>query len=333
MPVPSVTVGPVPLAKVATGLMRLTWAPKHTPDEQAFELMKMAIDEGSTTFNSGYFYGTPPDITANLKLISRFCEKYPDYKDKFFLSVKGGITPQMKPNADVDFLRKQVTEVNEILKHRKMDLFEIARVDKEAGPEKSMQNLLTLRDEGHFKYIGISEASADTIRRSAAVGPVAAVELEYSPFATEIEKNGVLDACKELGIPIAAYSPLGAGFLGNNWKSKDDIPEGDMRRNFDKFSDEHFEHNMELVRKLTSIAEKKGVTPAQLSIAWVGAQWAGISVLPGSTNPQRAKQCLEAADITFTPDELAEIRKVVDSFEVKGVRYMKNEHVQNSLFG
>lgn len=110
---------------------------------------------------------------------------------------------------------------------------------------------------------------------------------------------------------------------------------------------------MELVRKLTSIAEKKGVTPAQLSIAWVGAQWEGISVLPGSvrlsrfslastrtdslhvaqTNPQRAKQCIEAANIKFTSEELDEIRKVIDSFEVKGVRYMKNEHVQNSLFG
>ncbi|GAA5834871.1 hypothetical protein JCM9279_007131 [Rhodotorula babjevae] len=321
----------VPPAGIATGLMRLTWAPQHTPDPQAFELIQTAVEAGSTSFNTGYFYGNAPNVTANLKLLSRFFDSHPDLVDKVYISVKGGLGEGMTPNAEIGFLRDQIKEVNSILKHRKMDLFEMARVDKATGIEQTMKNLLILRDEGLFRDIGLSEVSAETIRKAAAVGPVAAVEVEYSPFALEIEENGVLATCKELGIPIIAYSPLGAGFLGNKWKSKDDLPEGDMRRNFDKFSDEHFEHNMQLVRKLTSIAEKKGVTPAQLSIAWVRAQ--GVVPLPGSTNPERVKQAIEAGKIELSSEELDEIRKVIDSIEVKGVRYAKNPHMQAMLFG
>lgn len=155
----------------------------------------------------------------------------PESLDRFLLSVKGGITPEFKPNASIEFLREECEKINKILKHRKMDMYEVARVDKEAGIEnvssgqpsracslrlivarhyastsQIMRNLLTLRDEGHFKHISLSECSADTIRKAAAVGPVSTVEVEYSPFATDIERNGVLAACKELNIPIAAYS-------------------------------------------------------------------------------------------------------------------------------
>lgn len=147
--------------------------------------------------------------------------------DKFLLSVKGGITPDFKPNASIEFLREECEKINKILKHRKMDMYEVARVDKETGIEnvgrpaisarlapliilprnlQIMKNLLTLRDEGHFKHISLSECSADTIRKAAATGPVSIVEVEYSPFTTDIERNGVLAACKELNIPIAAYS-------------------------------------------------------------------------------------------------------------------------------
>ncbi|GAA5931689.1 hypothetical protein JCM10213_005829 [Rhodosporidiobolus nylandii] len=311
--------------------MRLTWAAEETPDDQAFELIKTAIDNGSNFLNSGAFYGTKSP-TRNLELISRFCEANPDYKDKFLLSVKGGLRETLAPCGELDFLREKVQEINTVLK-RKMDVFEMARVDKQVGIEQIMKNLIVLRDEGHFKYISLSEVSADSIRKAAAIGPVSAVEVEYSPFCTDIEQNGVLAACKELGIPVLAYSPLGAGFLGNGWKSKEDIPEGDMRRNFDRFSDENFAHNVQLADKLGKIAEKKGVTPAQLSIAWVASQWEKLIPLPGSTKPSRVKESIDAGNITLSDEELKEIREVIDSFEVKGVRYYNNPHVQASLFG
>ncbi|GAA5839795.1 hypothetical protein JCM11251_001217 [Rhodosporidiobolus azoricus] len=332
MSLPTIHVGNETVGKVATGLMRLTWAPENTPDDQAFELIKTAIDSGSNFLNSGAFYGTK-DPQDNLKLLSRFCEANPEYKDKFVLSVKGGIGAGLKPSGDLDFLREDVQKINAILKHRKMDFFEIARVDKEVGIEQMMKNLITLRDEGHFKYISLSEVSAESIKKAAAIGKVDVVEIEYSPFCLDIERNGVLSTCKELNIPILAYSPLGAGFLGSNWKSKEDIPEGDMRRNFDRFSDENFDHNLKLANKLQEMAEKKGVSAAQLSIAWVSAQWEKVIPLPGSTKTARVLEALEAAKITLTAEELKEIRSFLDSFDVKGVRYMNNPHVQSTLFG
>ncbi|GAA6027833.1 hypothetical protein JCM8097_001738 [Rhodosporidiobolus ruineniae] len=334
MSIPTVSVGGQQVGKIATGLMRLTWAPEATPDETSFELIRTAVDNGSNFLNSGAFYGTRTP-TENLELISRFLEAHPDYSDRFVLSVKGGLDSSLKSHGELDFLREDVKKINATLKHRKMDVYEPARLDKSVGIEQVMRNLVTLRDEGHFKYISLSEVRGETIRKAAAIGPVSAVEIEYSPFCTDIEKEdiGVLAACKELDIPIVAYSPLGAGFLGNSWKSKDDIPEGDMRRHFDRFSEENFEHNARLARKLGEIAEKKGVTAAQLSIAWVGAQWEKIIPLPGSTKPSRVKESIEAGKIQLTEEDLKEIRAAIDSVEVKGVRYANNPHIQGTLFG
>ncbi|GAA6018819.1 hypothetical protein JCM10207_000251 [Rhodosporidiobolus poonsookiae] len=349
MTIPTVQVAGQPVGKVATGLMRLTYGQVHTPEDQAVELMKTAIDAGSNLFNSGAFYAKGPDRMKNLVLISRFMEKYPEYKDKFFLCVKGGVTPQYTLDASVEYLREELKAVNDKLKYRKIDMFEMGRVDTKVGieqlflaklpltaprrPPQTMKNLLVLRDEGHFKYISLSEVSPDSIHRAAAIAPISAVEVEYSPFTRDIETNGVLDACKELDIPILAYSPLGMGFLGNTWKTKEDIPEGDDRRSYDRMSEEHFEHNMALARKLGALAEKKGITAAQLAIAWVGAQWEKIIPLPGSTQPDRVKQAAEAAHIQLSAADLKEIREVIETFDVKGVRYVNNAHVQGMLFG
>ncbi|GAA5859312.1 hypothetical protein JCM8547_001978 [Rhodosporidiobolus lusitaniae] len=271
--IPTVSLASVSVGKVATGLMRLTWAPTDTPNDQAFELIKTAIDSGSNFLNSGAFYNRPDEPHSNLKLIFRFLEKYLDYSDKFLLSVKGGQSPEFKPSGELEFLRNDLTKINEALEHKKMDFFEIARVPKDVSVEEMIKNLLTLQSEGHFKHISLSEVSSRS---------------------------------KELDVPILAYSPLGAGFLGNNWKSKDDIPRvrGDMRKDFDKFSDENFAHNVQLAEKLGQVAEKKGVTAAQLSIAWVASQSEKIIPLPGSS--------VAAGKISFIKQELAKIREVID---------------------
>ncbi|GAA5873226.1 hypothetical protein JCM1840_000001 [Sporobolomyces johnsonii] len=320
---------------VASGLMRMTVSPVQTPDSQAFEAMQTALSLGSDCWNSGAFYSMILDNkAANLQLIGRFCKAHPELKDKFFLSVKGGLNfPDLSANGNLDFLRKDCENINAQLGERKMDLYQMARVDKNVGIEQIMKNMLVLRDEGHFKYIGLSEVSAETIRKAVAIAPIAAVEVEYSPFFTEIETNGVLDACKEHGIAIMAYSPLGAGILSGHIKSRKDFKEGDMRAHFDRFSDENIAHNLQLVDKLKSIAAKKGITPAQLSISWILHQWEGIIPLPGSTRPAGVRESVEAAHVKLSDEELKEIRDVVDSAEIKGVRYINNPHVQGVLFG
>ncbi|GAA5903588.1 hypothetical protein JCM6882_002994 [Rhodosporidiobolus microsporus] len=328
----TLTVGNLQVGKVATGLMRLTHATQATPDDQVFELMKTAIDCGSNFFNSATFYGPPEDRAANLKLLRRFCDANPEYKGKFVLSVKGGLRPNVTACGETDFLREEISRINDTLGFT-TDFYEMARVDCELGIEQSMKNLVALRDEGLFKYISLSEVGAQTIKKAAAVSKVDLIEVEYSPFCIDIEKNGVLAACKELDIPILAYSPLGSGFFGTDWKSKEDIPEGDLRRRYDRFSDENFDHNLQLAHTLQELAKKKGITAAQLAIAWIGAQWEKIIPLPGSTKPARVRESAAAAgDIVLSPDELKEIRAAIDGFEVKGVRFINVPQAQASLF-
>jgi len=333
MTIPTRKIADKSVGAVGSGWMRMDWTPSPTSDEQAFEAMKTSLNLGSTFWNSGAFYSSDNDNkTANLQRIARFIEKYPEHRDSFFLSVKGGLEPNMSANADIDFLRKDVENINKQLGGRKMDLYEMARVDTDVGIEQSMKNMLKLRDEGHFKYIGLSEVSAETIRKAVKIAPISAVEIEYSAFFTDIESNGVLEACKEFGITIIGYSPLGAGFLTGKIKSNKDFEEGDMRKHFDRFSDENMPHNLALVDKLTSIAEKKNISTAQLAVAWVLHQSDNIIPLPGSTRPEGVKESVEAANVELTKDELDAIRKAVDEANIKGVRYVNNPHIQSKLF-
>ncbi|GAA5933855.1 aldo/keto reductase family protein [Sporobolomyces koalae] len=333
MPIPSRKIANTQVGAVGSGWMRMDWVPNPISDEQAFEAMQTAISLGSTFWNSGAFYSSnPDDKTANLSRIARFIEKYPEHRDAFFLSVKGGLEPDLSPNADLDFLRKDVETINAKLGGRKMDLYEMARVDTKVGIEQTMKNLIKLRDEGHFKYIGLSECSADTIKKASAIGPVSAVEVEFSPFCPDIESNGVLAACKEFGITIVGYSPLGGGFLTGKIKSNKDFDEGDFRRHWDRFSDENMPHNLKLVEKLEAVANQKNVTTAQIAVAWILHQADNIIPLPGSSRPEGVRESVEAANIELSQEDLDQIRKAVDEADIKGVRYVKNPHVQDKLF-
>lgn len=220
--------------------------------------------------NTGEFYGNAPHGHANLELFSRFFEAEPELSKKAFISVKGGLK-DMKADSSPENLRASVENINAILKHRKMDLFESARQDPSIPIEQTIGVLKGLIEEGHFKYIGLSEASAATIRRAHAVHPITCVEMEYSFWSVEIEHNDVFKTCKELGIILIAYSPLGKGFLTGALKSRDDIPENDMRRHFDRFSEENFPKNLEIVKRLQVVADRKKCSLVQLAISWVVA--------------------------------------------------------------
>ncbi|KAM0792742.1 hypothetical protein ACM66B_002518 [Microbotryomycetes sp. NB124-2] len=323
MTLPTRTLAGQQVGVIGYGAMNLTWKPQQTPDAQAFKAIKDSIDAGSTFINSGEFYGMQPNQTANLDLLSRFFEKYPDYADKCFLSVKGGIDlAQLKPDSSLDALRRSVENIKKHLGSRKqMDLFECARVDKSVPIEEAMKRLMTLRDEGYFKYIGLSEVSAETIRRAAKVAPIAAVEVEYSLAALDIEKNGVLDTCKELNIPIIAYSPVGRGLLTGSVTKKEDIAEGDIRNHLDKFQEENLEHNLKLYYKIKEIADAKNVTTTQIAIAWLVQAWDGIIPIPGSTRPEGVAEALGAAELKLSDADLKQIRSILDETPLKGLRY------------
>ena len=155
-----------------------------------------------------------------------------------------------------------------------IDLYYQHRVDHKVPLNNKMQAMAELKKEGKIRYLGLSECSAKTLRRAHQVHPIAAAQMEYSPFALEIESEQTefLKTARELGVKIIAYSPLGRGFLTNTIKSRNDFDEGDNRLNHPRFSEDHFEDNLKLVKILAEIAEKKGCTPGQLALAWVLAQ-------------------------------------------------------------
>ncbi|EMD38423.1 hypothetical protein CERSUDRAFT_113579 [Gelatoporia subvermispora B] len=317
----------VTVAKVAHGLMMMTWTPNPVPEEQAFEAIKAGVDAlpagVKMVLNSGEFYAQ--DLgTANLKLVSRFFEKYPEYADRTFLSVKGGVNRKvLGPDSSPENLRASVDNINAALRGtKKLDLFQCARVDQNHPIEETIKILSELIKEGKFDHIGMSECSAATLRRGHSVYPITIVEIEVSPWSYEEETKKVIAAAKELDISVAAYSPLGRGFLTGTIKSLDDLPEDDMRRRFSRFQPENFKHNLQLVDALKAIAERKNITPAQLCIAWVSNLGPHVLPLPGSSHKKRTLENLAGGDVELTPEEVAEINAAISGHEVKGARYV-----------
>ncbi|KAI9456301.1 aldo/keto reductase [Russula earlei] len=317
----------VVLAKVGHGLMMMTWKPTPVPDEEAFAAIKAGIDAlppGAKMFlNSGEFYGQGL-TTANLELVARFFEKHPEYAERTFLSVKGGLRPgQIVTDGSRENLRRSVDDILKALRGtKKLDLFQPARRDQNFEIEHYAEVLNELVKEGKFDYIGLSEVGAETIRRAHKIAPVAAVEIEVSLQAYERQTKDVIATCKELGITLIAYSPLGRGLLTGHIKSAQDFEEGDFRRNYSRFQDANIGHNLQLVDGLSAVANRKGITVAQLSIAWVGALGDHVIPLPGSSNVKRTLENLQAGDVELTAEDLAEISELLEKYPRKGARYV-----------
>ncbi|KAJ8101915.1 NADP-dependent oxidoreductase domain-containing protein [Lipomyces tetrasporus] len=324
------------IGAIGFGLMGFTWRPKQTPDDQAFATMKRAIEHGATFFNGGEFYGTPVP-TLNLDLINRFFSKYPEYADKIVLSIKGGVDLKtFKPNGSAEFVRASVENIRKHLgEAKKLDLFECARVDPNVPIETTIAALAELVEEGLIGGISLSEVKAETIRRAAAVYKICAVEVEYSLWSTEARDLGVLSTCAELGIPVVAYSPLGRGFLTGQIRSRSDLDEGDMRLHFDRFSEQNFPVNLQLVDEVTKLAQRKGVKPSQFALSWIkkhediipGLQ---IIPIPGATTVERVDENFAQVE-PLTDDMFAEIEAILAKIEIKGGRY--NKHLEAQLWG
>lgn len=164
-----------------------------------------------------------------------------------------------------------------------VDLYYVHRIDSSTPIEHTIGAMVELVDAGKIKYLGLSECSADTLRRAHAVHPISCVQVEYSPFALDIERPDVdlLRACRELGVAVVCYSPLGRGMMTGQIRSRDQFEPTDCRQFYPRFSEENFGKNLELVDKVTEIAEKKGITPGQATLAWILAQGSDFIPLPG----------------------------------------------------
>ncbi|RPE45905.1 aryl-alcohol dehydrogenase-like predicted oxidoreductase [Streptomyces sp. Ag109_O5-1] len=200
-----------------------------------------------------------------------------------------------------------------------VDLYYLHRIDPQVPIEETVGALAELVAEGKIGHIGLSEASAQTIRRAHAVHPVAALQIEYSLFERGIEHDGVLGTLRELGIGLVAYSPLGRGFLSGAITRPDDFAADDWRRTDPRFQGENFRRNLDVVREVRRIAADKGVTPSQLALAWVQHQ--GAVAIPGTKRRRYLEENIAATGITLTADDLAAIEAVAPHGTVAGDRY------------
>ncbi|KAJ4485874.1 aldo/keto reductase [Lentinula aciculospora] len=320
----------IAVGRVAHGLMLLT----AVSDEQAFEAIRAGVDalpSGTKMFlNSGEFYDKTWGV-GNLQLLSRFYEKYPEYVEKTFLSVKGAMKPDGKgmimPDSSMENLRRSVENCQKALGPKKsIDLYQPARIDSTIPLETIMSNLITLRDEGKFGHIGLSECKGSTLRKAYALHPgsVAAVEVEVSAWEYGQEQKDLIAAATELGVSVLAYSPLGQGLLTGKFNSAADLPEGDFRTRFDRFKDDNIKANMAIVEGLKAIAanRKPPITTGQLCIAWVASLGPTMIPLPGSSKATRTLENLEAGDVELTSEEIKAIEQVLVDHPVSGERYI-----------
>lgn len=206
---------------------------------------------------------------------------------------------------------------------KQIDLYYCHRVDQKTPIEKTVQAMAELKSEGKIKYLGLSEVSSDTLRRAHKIHPISAVQVEYSPFALEIEGKQVdlLKTCRELGVAVVAYSPLCRGMLAGALKSPDDFEEGDFRRFAPRFSAENFPKNLKLVDEISKVASKKNITPAQATLAWLLAQGNDIFPIPGTTKIPRLEENVGGVKIELSKEEEQAIRKACEEADVGGTRY------------
>jgi pyridoxine 4-dehydrogenase len=274
--------------------------------------MRGAIDSGANFWNGADFYG--PSSANSLHLLHAYFSQYPEDADKVVLSVKSGLdVASHSPVGDRESLTMRIEDAMRILDgKKKIDIFECGRVDPKVPIEETVAVLADFVKEGKIGSIGLSEVGANTIRRAVKIHPIAAVEVEFSLFTTDILTNDVAATCTELDIPIVSYSPLGRGFLTGQIKSFADVTP--LQKMGPRFQEENFYKNLELVETINKVSEKKGCTTAQLAIGWARS-FSGtkgnltIVPLPGATTVGRVVENMKV--VSLTAEELEEIDRIL----------------------
>ncbi|CAM0140762.1 hypothetical protein VKS41_008032 [Umbelopsis sp. WA50703] len=310
----------VKVPAIGLGCMGMSEFYGASDDTENLKVLQHAIDIGCTFWDTADMYG----CGRNEELLGKILKTQ---RDKVFVCTKFGNV--RGPNGEFlgvdgkpEYVRQQCDISLKRLGINYIDLYYQHRVDPNTPIEETIGAMAELVKQGKVKYLGMSECSAETLRRAYKVHPIAAVQMEYSPWTLDIERNGLLDAAKELGVTIVAYSPLGRGFLTGAYKKPEDFEEGDFRRYNPRFQGEAFNKNLELVKKLEELAAKKNVTPSELTLAWVIAQ--GFIAIPGTKKIKYLDSNFSADKIQLTSEELQQIRSISEAAEIIGTRYAQD---------
>jgi len=305
------------VSAVGLGCMGMSAFYGGADEAQSIAVIHRALDLGVTLFDTAEMYGPH----TNEVLLGKALK---DRRDEAFIATKFGINRQPDGSAITDGspanVRRAVEGSLSRLGVDHIDLYYQHRIDPNTPIEETVGAMAELVKEGKVRFLGLSEAAPATIRKAHAEHPITALQTEYSLWSRDPEDE-LLGVVRELGIGFVPYSPLGRGFLSGEIKSIDDLAPEDFRRTNPRFAGDNFQKNLDLVAAVGAIAADKGVTAAQLALAWVLAQGEDLVPIPGTRRIATLEQNAAAADIVLTPDDLARIEAVFPRGAAAGERY------------
>jgi len=286
-------------------------------EDSALVTIDRALDLGVTFFDTADVYGA----TDNERIVGNALRAR---RDDVVIATKFGIRMDPKSfarsvNGRPEYVREACDASLQRLGTDHIDLYYQHRIDTDTPIEETWGAMAELVEAGKVRHLGISEASADSLRRAHAVHPIAALQSEWSLWSRDIEDD-IVPTCRELGIGIVPYSPLGRGFLTGDIRTTDDLAEFDFRKDLPRFQGDNFQRNLDLVDEVRTIADNKGVTPAQLALAWLLAQGDDVVPIPGTKRPRRVEENAGAAHLELNDADLAQIEEVSPAGAAAGDR-------------
>jgi aryl-alcohol dehydrogenase-like predicted oxidoreductase len=287
-------------------------------EDESIATIHRAIERGVTFLDTADMYGP----FTNERLVGRAIA---DRRDQVTLATKFGNEraedgTRLGVNGRPEYVRKACDASLERLEVEHIDLYYQHRVDPDTPVEETWGAMKELVESGKVRYLGISEAAPETIRRAHEIHPITALQTEYSLWSRDVEDE-ILPTVRELGIGFVAYSPLGRGFLTGQIQRFEDLPEGDFRRSSPRFQGENFQKNLELVDRVKEIANEKGVAASQLALAWLLHQGEDIVSIPGTKRRKYLEENVAAVEITLTDEDLRRIEEAAPKGAASGERY------------
>lgn len=315
--VPTRNLGGLTVSAQGLGCMGMSHGYGATDDAQSIETLRHAVDLGVNFLDTSDFYGSG----HNEELIGRAIA---DRRDEVVLATKFGIANRLgeptKVRGDAAYVHQACDASLRRLGIDHIDLYYLHRVDPDVPIEETVGAMAELVQAGKVRHLGLSEASAQTVRRAHAVHPIAALQSEWSLWTRGLEAD-IAPACRELGIGIVPFSPLGRGFLTGRYRSTETMADNDVRRYQPRFADGNLDRNLAIVAKLEELAAAKEVTTGQLALAWVQARGEDVVPIPGTRRKQYLEENLAALTVDLTTDDLAAIEAVAAPENFAGERY------------